>query len=123
MCGYYLPATACVRFFEWTVPRPSEVFQSAVEPALARAGVAADTARARWPVHVLRDVLKQLEAATPDSLLERELWAASIDAPTFWQRRQRCAPPPGAIMVGQGRDEAVSTTHQRVTCHRSLACG
>ena len=71
------------------VLRPGEIFWEAVKPELAKANVPFETPRARWPTSVLREVVQHLEASTPATLLENELWAGSADAPTWWQRRQR----------------------------------
>lgn len=53
------------------VPRPSELFNAALQPVLRSRGLPADSSRRDWPTDVLTSVLLQLEQDTPADILAR----------------------------------------------------
>ncbi|XP_044735996.1 serine/threonine-protein kinase SMG1 isoform X2 [Chrysoperla carnea] len=68
-----------------TVLRPSELFYNKLNPLLKEHGVKNIDNRKEWPVSVLKQVLTELMAETPDDLLARELWCHSINTGAWWQ--------------------------------------
>lgn len=68
-----------------TVLRPSELFYNKLNPLLKEHGVKNLENRKEWPVGVLKQVLAELMAETPDDLLARELWCHSVNAGAWWQ--------------------------------------
>lgn len=68
-----------------SVPRPSELFYSKLNPLLKEHGVKNIDNRKEWPLSVLKKVLTELMEETPSDLLARELWCYSINAASYWQ--------------------------------------
>ena len=54
-----------------SVPRPSELLATRLQPLLAERGLPADSARRDWPTDVLVTVLEQLQQDTAPDILAR----------------------------------------------------
>lgn len=70
------------------VLRPSELFYNKLNPLLKEAGVSTEN-RKEWPVSILKRVLQELSAETPNDLLARELWCSSVNPEQWWQMTRR----------------------------------
>ncbi|CAH2269319.1 jg23996 [Pararge aegeria aegeria] len=70
------------------VLRPSELFYNKLNPLLKEAGVSTEN-RKEWPVSILKRVLQELSAETPNDLLSRELWCSSVNPEQWWQMTRR----------------------------------
>lgn len=68
-----------------SVLRPSEIFYKKLNPLLKEHGVKNIDNRKEWPLAVLRQVLIDLMAETPNDLLAKELWCRSVNVNTWWQ--------------------------------------
>lgn len=60
-------------------PRPSELFFKKLTPLLAEKNMEATDNRKNWPIEILRKVLDELTAETPNYLLSREIWCNSLN--------------------------------------------
>ncbi|KAI8425897.1 hypothetical protein MSG28_004904 [Choristoneura fumiferana] len=70
------------------VLRPSELFYNKLNPLLKEAGIPTEN-RKEWPVSILKQVLQELAAETPNDLLWRELWCSSVSPEQWWQMVRR----------------------------------
>lgn len=70
------------------VLRPSELFYNKLNPLLKEAGIPTEN-RKEWPVAILKQVLQELSAETPNDLLWRELWCSSVSPEQWWQMVRR----------------------------------
>nr|XP_032520862.1 serine/threonine-protein kinase SMG1 isoform X1 [Danaus plexippus plexippus] len=70
------------------VLRPSELFYNKLNPLLKEAGISTEN-RKEWPVPILKQVLQELSAETPQDLLWRELWCSSLNPEQWWQMTRR----------------------------------
>ncbi|KAF5305594.1 hypothetical protein FQR65_LT07674, partial [Abscondita terminalis] len=67
------------------VLRPSELFYNKLNPLLQEHGVKNPENRKEWPLAILKQVLTELMAETPNDLLAKELWCHSISAGEWWR--------------------------------------
>ncbi|KAK5642068.1 hypothetical protein RI129_008235 [Pyrocoelia pectoralis] len=67
------------------VLRPSELFYNKLNPLLQEHGIKNPENRKEWPLAILKQVLTELMAETPNDLLAKELWCHSISAGEWWQ--------------------------------------
>lgn len=67
-----------------TILRPSELFYSKLTPLLKERNIAVEN-RKEWPLPVLKQVLAELMAETPNDLLAKEIWCNSLNAGSWWQ--------------------------------------
>ncbi|XP_063623902.1 serine/threonine-protein kinase SMG1 [Cydia splendana] len=70
------------------VLRPSELFYNKLNPLLKEAGIPTEN-RKEWPVSILKQVLQELAAETPNDLLWREIWCSSVSPEQWWQMVRR----------------------------------
>lgn len=70
------------------VLRPSELFYNKLNPLLKEAGISTEN-RKEWPVSILKQVMQELAAETPNDLLWRELWCGSVSPEQWWQMTRR----------------------------------
>ncbi|XP_030839844.1 serine/threonine-protein kinase SMG1 isoform X2 [Strongylocentrotus purpuratus] len=70
------------------VAKPSEIFYNKVTKALKEEGLSSQTPRKDWPLSMMRKVLQDLMADTPDYLLAKELWCSSGSASEWWHLTQ-----------------------------------
>ncbi|XP_056263705.1 serine/threonine-protein kinase SMG1 isoform X2 [Pseudoliparis swirei] len=73
------------------VPRPSELYDSRIGPALKAVGLSLDVNRRDWPLGIMKEVLKELMEATPSNLLARELWCSCTTPSEWWRVTQSYA--------------------------------
>lgn len=69
------------------VLRPTELFYNKLNPLLREKGIKSTANRKEWPLDVLKQVLKELSADTPDDLLSKEIWCCSQSA-AQWRQAQ-----------------------------------
>nr|XP_018895690.1 PREDICTED: serine/threonine-protein kinase SMG1-like [Bemisia tabaci] len=67
------------------VVRPAELFYAKLTPLLEEKGITNMDNRKDWPLPVLKQVLTELMAETPNYLLFKELWCMSLDAGSWWK--------------------------------------
>ncbi|KAB0796118.1 hypothetical protein PPYR_10179 [Photinus pyralis] len=67
------------------VLRPSELFYNKLNPLLQEHGVKNPESRKEWPLAILKQVLTELMAETPNDLLAKELWCHAVSAGEWWQ--------------------------------------
>nr|NVI76409.1 no-on-and-no-off transient C [Cucujiformia] len=72
-----------------TVLRPSDLFYNKLKPLLIEHGIKNTDNRKEWPLSVLKQVLTELMAETPNDLLAKELWCNSISASDWWHVTKR----------------------------------
>ena len=70
------------------VSKPSDQFYSKMLPLLRKHGVTKMDDRKSWPVALLKQVLGELVAETPDTLLAQELWLGSTSSDAWWRLTQ-----------------------------------
>ncbi|XP_073834492.1 serine/threonine-protein kinase Smg1 [Musca autumnalis] len=68
--------------------RPSELFYNKLTPLLAERNLKISDSRKQWPIHVLKQVLRELSAETPNDLLAKEIWCYSSNA-VDWRKSVR----------------------------------
>lgn len=66
-------------------PRPSELFFKKLTPLLAERNMEITDNRKNWPLDVLRKVLDELTAETPNYLLSKEIWCYSANCSAWRQ--------------------------------------
>ena len=66
------------------VGKPSDMFYSKMLPLLKKSGISKIDDRKSWPVSLLKQVLTELVAETPDNLLSQELWLESTSSQQWW---------------------------------------
>ncbi|PAV67189.1 hypothetical protein WR25_25021 isoform S [Diploscapter pachys] len=73
--------------------RPTDMYQKRLRAAFIENNVENEILvdRSKWPVQILKDVLKQLVDDTPNNLISRELWIRSGTCDTWWTVTQRFA--------------------------------
>ncbi|XP_075244893.1 serine/threonine-protein kinase SMG1-like [Convolutriloba macropyga] len=71
------------------VPKPSEIFLEKITACLTANGLSESTPRKEWPIKVVRQALDQLQKATPNCLLWRELWCSCSNSDEWWLMRQQ----------------------------------
>lgn len=64
--------------------RPSELYYKKLAPLLAEKNMEITDSRKNWPADVLKKVLEELTAETPNYLLSREIWCTSLSC-TAWR--------------------------------------
>uniref|UniRef100_A0A182QW22 non-specific serine/threonine protein kinase n=1 Tax=Anopheles farauti TaxID=69004 RepID=A0A182QW22_9DIPT len=67
------------------VQRPSELFFNKLTPLLEKHGMNTSTNRREWPLSAQKQVLAELQLATPRDLLAKELWCTSATAASWRQ--------------------------------------
>ncbi|XP_058127309.1 serine/threonine-protein kinase Smg1-like [Anopheles ziemanni] len=67
------------------VLRPSELFYQKLNPLLHSHGMKSSDSRREWPLAALKQVLAELQQATPRDLLAKELWCHSATASSWRQ--------------------------------------
>ena len=70
------------------VGKPSDQFYSKMLPLLRKHGVTKLDDRKSWPVALLKQVLGELVAETPDTLLAQELWLQATSSDQWWRLTQ-----------------------------------
>merc|ERR1719481_791292 len=66
------------------VGKPSDMFYSKMLPLLKKSGISKIDDRKSWPVSLLKQVLSELVAETPENLLSQELWLESTSSQQWW---------------------------------------
>ncbi|PAA57659.1 hypothetical protein BOX15_Mlig027692g1 [Macrostomum lignano] len=66
-------------------PLPQQRQQQQAEAAAAAATAALAASRKDWPLSVCREVFAELVRETPNNLLSKELWLASLNAADWWR--------------------------------------
>ncbi|XP_043280213.1 serine/threonine-protein kinase SMG1 isoform X1 [Venturia canescens] len=67
-----------------SVMGPSDLFYNKLAPHLKERGIPLEN-RKEWPLPVLKQVLSDLMAETPNDLLAKEIWCNSINSGNWWQ--------------------------------------
>lgn len=68
--------------------RPSELFYNKLTPLLAECNLKVSDPRRQWPMSVLKRVLKELSAETPNDLVSKEIWCYSVNT-VDWRKSVR----------------------------------
>lgn len=66
------------------VGKPSDMFYSKMLPLLKKSGISKIDDRKSWPISLLKQVLTELVAETPENLLSQELWLESTSSQQWW---------------------------------------
>jgi len=64
--------------------KPSDMFYSKMLPLLRKNGISKMDDRKSWPISLLKQVLTELVAETPDNLLSQELWLQATSSHQWW---------------------------------------